>query len=169
VGRPVPPRTDGADAELTFIVFDGSGTSDEDPTRGMIGDVNLFLLPEEDDTAGASASVSASSRRCEGRTAEIMVMTAEPGARRCGMGREAVVLMLQYGAAELGIAKFVAKILSSNTPSLSMFQDRLGFSVEQHVPAFDEVHLSLSVSDAAWETHVAAVPFRVAPFDNPDD
>ena len=48
---------------------------------GMAGDVNLFFTAEEDHSV-----------------AEIMVMTAEPSCRRRGCAREAVQLMMRYGA-----------------------------------------------------------------------
>lgn len=48
----------------------------------MAGDVNLFLNDPDDDLS----------------VAEIEVMVAEAGSRRKGLGREAVRMMMAYGA-----------------------------------------------------------------------
>ena len=67
-------------------------------------------------------------------------MVADPAFRRRGLGEEAVQLLLGY-AGTRGLNRFVAKVGSTNAPSLALFEKRLGFSRTAFVEAFDEVHL----------------------------
>lgn len=125
---------------------------------GMIGDVNLFLLGNdeaamaghawaararptgaEEAAATASADAAAAPEKAP-RAAEVMVMVAEPAARRRGFAAEAVELMLGWAVRVLGIGLFVAKISEDNAASLALFS-RLGFVEAARVPAFREVHL----------------------------
>ncbi|KAA0162337.1 hypothetical protein FNF31_00666 [Cafeteria roenbergensis] len=145
--------------KATFIVFDrasadprtlpGAAAAEQPAagdgawSEGMVGDVNLFLL---DDDEGATEGSDAFP---ECRTAEVMVMTAEPALRRSGVATEAVALMLRFGAERLGVRRFVAKISQSNTASLRLFTERLGFEVYREVEAFEETHLRLQVTDVA--------------------
>ena len=69
-------------------------------------------------------------------------MVADPAFRRRGLGEEAVQLLLGY-AGTRGLNRFVAKVGSTNAPSLALFEKRLGFSRTAFVEAFDEVHLEL--------------------------
>lgn len=81
----------------------------------MIGDVNLFLLepatmdeaegvtgdsttPAEGAGASSERDGPVSSPAAGTKTAEIMVMIAEPDARRRGFGRDAARLMMAFGA-----------------------------------------------------------------------
>ncbi len=73
-------------------------------------------------------------------------MIAEAGARGRGLGREAICLMLGYGASRLHIRRFEAKIKLDNTPSLALFQ-KLGFREVSRSQIFEEVTLELDVSD----------------------
>ena len=132
---------------------------------GMIGDINLFLLgkgeaaeaveawaslcpssvsplavPPLVSAESAAASPHAKSERQE-LVAELMVMIAEPAARRRGAAAEAVELMMEWARRVLGVSLFVAKISESNTASLALFSGALGFVESLHVPAFREVHL----------------------------
>jgi RimJ/RimL family protein N-acetyltransferase len=99
--------------KCTFIVLttnengsdeSGSFCEDEDIKR-MIGDVNIFLSCDDE------------GRKC----AEIDVMIAEPLYRREGCGREAILLMLWY-ALRLDVERVFAKINSSNTASMHLFE-----------------------------------------------
>jgi RimJ/RimL family protein N-acetyltransferase len=77
---------------------------------GMVGDVNLFLLPpgdEADDYAAAAGAHAAAQPPAEGSlamapprsgVAELMVMLADPAARRRGLAQEAVHAMMAWGA-----------------------------------------------------------------------
>jgi GNAT superfamily N-acetyltransferase len=54
--------------------------------------------------------------------AELEVMVAESTARRQGIGREAVQLMMHYALTALSITRFYVKINEVNTSSLTMFE-----------------------------------------------
>ncbi len=109
--------------KCTFIILDRVAYEDggEDEVRSMVGDTNLFLRGE------GSLLV-----------AEVEVMVAEPEARRRRIGWESTCLMLRYGAEELGVEAFEAKVKEDNVPSHAMF-DKLGFVVAERSPVFKEV------------------------------
>jgi RimJ/RimL family protein N-acetyltransferase len=92
------------DKKCTFILLSRSSTSPE--TERMVGDVNLFLSQDDNDTSQA----------------EIDVMIAEESYRGKGMGTEAVMLMMIYGMNFLHIHKFFAKIKEENTASIELFK-----------------------------------------------
>jgi RimJ/RimL family protein N-acetyltransferase len=125
--------------KCTFIVFDRAlhevGGLLCAHAAGMCGDVNLFLLENarvaEDYFSGVPAG---------GGAAEVMVMMAEPSFRRRGYAGEAVAALLRYGAEALGLRRFVAKVGTSNAPSLALFA-KLGFREAKRVAAFEEAHL----------------------------
>ena len=130
--------------KLTFIVLDSSAGAGID---AMAGDVNLFFhawLREEEDADHA--------------VAEVEVMIGEPAARRKGLATQAMRLMLDYAATELGTRKFVAKIKMGNGPSLAMFSSKLGFVEVDRDEGFQEVELHLSMG----EEDVASAKARLA-------
>ena len=68
-------------------------TSEDDELDRMAGDVNLFL------------------NNCDDKgVAEIEVMIAESSCRNKGLAKEALMLMMAYGQAKLGIWRYFAKI-----------------------------------------------------------
>jgi hypothetical protein len=92
------------------MIFDRIGVSSgapEDLCAGMIGDINLFLLDEDQaddyviaagiDIRPLDASLHVITPTHGTRIAEIMVMMAEPGARRQGLAYESLLCMMQYG------------------------------------------------------------------------
>ena len=83
----------------------------------MVGDTNLFL--QEDGVAEAE------------------IMIAEMEARGGGLGREAMLLMLRYGAEVLKVKQFQAKIKFSNTTSQNLFT-KLGFKESSRSEVFCE-------------------------------
>ncbi|RKP02264.1 hypothetical protein CXG81DRAFT_10948 [Caulochytrium protostelioides] len=102
----------------------------------MVGDVNLFLRDEplcneDGDPTGVTV-----------RVAELEIMIAEPDARRRGIGREAVCLMLGYGADQLGLRRFEAKIAVANAASIALFAS-LGFREVSRSAIFEEVTLRI--------------------------
>eukprot|EP00796_Vickermania_ingenoplastis_P010221 gene10221-7164_t len=101
----------------------------------MIGDCNLFLLPDDEGE--------------EGRIFEVEVMVADPHFRRRGLALEAVRLLMLYAVQVLGASGFVAKILEDNTASLRLFQDHLGFTEIKRVPVFREIHLGRDLRQAS--------------------
>ena len=88
-----------------------------DEVSAMVGDTNLFL--QEDGVAEAE------------------IMIAEVEARGGGLGREAMLLMLRYGAETLKVKQFQAKIKFSNTTSQNMFT-KLGFKESSRSEVFCE-------------------------------
>lgn len=111
--------------KMTFIILDASMA-----TNYMAGDVNLYIL--EDDEDGML-------------TAEIEVMIAEPCCRRKGLAKSALHMMMAYAEQNLGIQVFVAKILEHNLPSIALFTNVMHFKEERRVAAFGEVHYRLEV------------------------
>ena len=98
--------------KCTFILLarhqpeSGEETTDVDAEVGnMVGDVNMFLNDRDDTTV-----------------AELEIMIAETSARRKGIGREAVQLMMHYGVTKLNLTRFYVKINQVNTSSLDMFK-----------------------------------------------
>jgi RimJ/RimL family protein N-acetyltransferase len=90
--------------KCTFILLSKADGERSELDR-MVGDVNLFLNDRDDPTV-----------------AELEVMVAESTARRQGIGREAVQLMMHYALTALGITRFYVKINEVNTSSLTMFE-----------------------------------------------
>lgn len=129
----------------------------------MVGDCNLFLLPnsdededeerdeESDEGKGgreeSPVQVPCSRRREKKRRFEIEVMVAETTFRRRGLAKEAIRLLMCYAVEVLGATGFVAKILDSNEASIRLFQDAFGFREFKRVPVFHEVHLLRDVVD----------------------
>ncbi|GJQ15727.1 hypothetical protein GpartN1_g7518.t1 [Galdieria partita] len=106
----------------------------QQPQR-VVGDVNLFLLQDDDSDA-----------------AEVEVMIAESSYRRLGLATEAVQLLLLFAHQFLSLNTFIAKISTHNVASMELFQRRLGFEIFRRVPVFSEVHLR--------KTGVVHVPVR---------
>lgn len=74
---------------------------------------------------------------------EIMVMVAEKRARRRGIGKESVLLMLNHIAQLLDDRRLLANISSNNVESLALFQ-KLGFEIVEQNEVFKEVSLELA-------------------------
>lgn len=147
----------------TKALFGGTSKASEDASCAfaMIGDCNLFLLPEDDcehaedewDPAPPQTPQPAAFKPHR-RTFEVEVMIAEERFRRRGLAETAVRLLMQYALAILGATDFVAKILDTNVASLALFQEKLGFLEKKRVPVFHEVHLCRTfhteAARAAW-------------------
>eukprot|EP01026_Neomeris_dumetosa_P070947 TRINITY_DN7132_c0_g1_i7.p1 TRINITY_DN7132_c0_g1~~TRINITY_DN7132_c0_g1_i7.p1 ORF type:complete len:268 (+),score=22.99 TRINITY_DN7132_c0_g1_i7:131-934(+) len=127
--------------KCTFILFDNDTLFEQNSNQieqnqlqlqksiGMAGDVNLFLNDLQD-------------RQC----AEIDVMVAEEKSRRKGIAREAVRIMMTFGAQKLGIKKFVAKIAFSNLASQQLFKS-LGFVEVGRSEVFQEIIVQFMVAE----------------------
>ncbi|XP_066992155.2 N-acetyltransferase 9-like protein isoform X2 [Anabrus simplex] len=112
--------------KCTFIILDKVTLNETgDEVSAMIGDTNLFMLPDEDSL----------------NTAEAEIMIAEMSARRKRRGWEAMLLMLRYGCQQLGIEKYCAKIGFDNKKSLSMFT-KMGFHECRDCPRTCSAHLA---------------------------
>lgn len=104
-----------------FIVVEKSlYRGGEGEPHAMCGDVNLFYT---------DASI-----------AEVNVMIAKTECRGRGLGKETVMLAMQYGLTHLNLTKFIAKIISSNTASLNMFYS-LGYKKVGESEIFNETTL----------------------------
>jgi len=119
----------------------------------MIGDVNLFLSEidmndDDDDDGGDGDSThnletkSNTNNNEGGIQAELDIMIAEENYRRQGMGKEATLLMMIYGAQNLNIRRFIVKINEDNDASMQMFKT-LGFRVCNYAECFREYELEL--------------------------
>ncbi|XP_032822908.1 alpha/beta-tubulin-N-acetyltransferase 9 isoform X4 [Petromyzon marinus] len=93
--------------KCTFIVLERAAWDREPCSEEtcMAGDVNLFLTDPGDHSL-----------------AEVEIMIAEPSCRGKGLGREATLIMMQYGLQNLGIKTYQAKIGMDNVVSISMFK-----------------------------------------------
>lgn len=78
--------------------------------------------------------------------AEAEIMIAEPTARGNGFGKEALLLMLNYGQSELGVKEFVSKIGYENLVSQNLFR-KLSFEEQSRSDIFKEITFKRSVDD----------------------
>lgn len=116
--------------------------------EALVGDTNLFInqdyfLAESDND---EADQERSNDECIVAEAEIMI--AEPAARGKGYGKEAILLMLKYGYAELDIQEFVSKIGYQNKASQNLFK-KLQFEEQSRSDVFQEITFKRSV-DTNW-------------------
>ncbi|KAL2290419.1 hypothetical protein FJTKL_15529 [Diaporthe vaccinii] len=170
--------------KLTFILCKPVATSDipissvqagdVDSPDKMIGDINFFLYPwddeAEDDGAGANGTPPG---YCVG---EIDIMVASQNDRGKGLGKAAVSTLMHYiwsnraailreyqAAAQPELKFLMAKIKATNVHSIALFKS-LGFEQEGGVNYFGEVKLVLEDLD-----RLATPPdgYRVAGFQRP--
>lgn len=85
-------------------------------------------------------------------------MIAESAYRGRGCGLEAVCLMLRYAIDNLHLLVFEAKIGLDNTPSLRMFEHKLGFVPVTDSAVFNERTTRLHVDDRVLATLHALTP-----------
>lgn len=102
--------------KLTYIICDKQLHS-TDLIGSMIGDLNLFIFPEE---------------------ADINIMIAETDYRRRGIAVECVKF-LEEKAASLGVTVLSAKIQTDNVASQNLFL-KLGYEKIREVEDFNEIH-----------------------------
>jgi RimJ/RimL family protein N-acetyltransferase len=135
-------------SKATFIVFEKKSMDlmNIRSTMGMVGDVNIFLLDDDQIEEYDELSMKAQSGTLNSQTkiklAEIMVMIADPSVRRCGYAMQAVSLMMEWGRRSLNIDGYVAKISDSNEASKRLFE-KLGFRPVKNLQVFNEVHYVL--------------------------
>lgn len=130
----------------------------DDAEGRMVGDVNLFIYPDDSDPDEEAPEGQAGA----GRTrvfGEVDVMLAEPSHRRHGHGKGAVLALLRFlrrnlrailaeyassvgQGGEVELVRLVAKIKDSNEPSKTLFAG-LGFVPKGEVNYFDEVEMML--------------------------
>lgn len=122
----------------TFIVLDkqlllGDFIHGDPHIEAMAGDVNIYMNDFDDP-----------------QMAEIEIMIAEPKSQGKGLGKEAVLMMMNFAVENLGIQSFRAKIGESNGKSLHMFR-KLGFEDASYSKVFKEVTLELPVNSNRWK------------------
>ena len=108
---------------MTFILIDKSLSESESLTKGMCGDINLFL---------------------QEKGGEIEIMVAKKESQRKGIAKESLFLFMKYCFDQLGIHFFIAKILDSNFPSIHLFE-QIGFKKTQYIQVFQEYHYTIEV------------------------
>lgn len=120
----------------------------------MIGDVNVFFSPvEEDEEHDGSVQHIAfedslvKPDATSALQAELEIMIAEPSVRRQGLASQALQLMLQYvSIPPLSIPPkhFLVRIGQSNKGSIAMFE-KLGFEIVKTVEVFQEVEMRMTL------------------------
>mmetsp|Transcript_21417 Transcript_21417/g.47485 ORF Transcript_21417/g.47485 Transcript_21417/m.47485 type:complete len:203 (+) Transcript_21417:44-652(+) len=137
--------------KLTFIVLDPTLPADTllgDACEGggMVGDVNVFFP-----TARPSDSAP------DYTEGEVEVMIAVPEARRRGLAREALSLIMAFCVRELSTERFVAKIKEHNAPSVALFE-KLGFSLLRRQAIFQELVYAREMDDRGEGSPEKAAP-----------
>ncbi|KAM7498410.1 hypothetical protein LguiA_022824 [Lonicera macranthoides] len=117
----------------TFIVLDkdlivGEFIHGDPHVEAMVGDVNIYMNDLDDS-----------------QMAEIEIMIAEPKSRGKGLGKKAVLMMMNFAVENFGIHSFRVKIGESNEASLNLFR-KLGFKESSYSEIFKEVTLELPIS-----------------------
>lgn len=170
--------------KLTFIlckpvaIGDTTGSSvqagDADSPDKMIGDINFFLYPWDDEPEGDGADAGGTHPSyCVG---EIDIMIASQSDRGKGLGKAAVSTFMHYiwsnrvailreyqAAAQPELKFLMAKIKATNAHSIALFKS-LGFEQDGDVNYFGEVKLVLQDLD-----RLATPPdgYRVVDFPRP--
>lgn len=127
-------------SECTFLILDKNKflvTGNE--IESLIGDTNLFILPNYDDGEGTNR-----------RTAETEIMIAESTARGHGHGWESMLLMIEYGIRFLNCKRFLAKIGCVNAKSIEMFK-KMQFIETSRSEVFQEITFE-RLCDEVWLT-----------------
>ncbi|ETS76679.1 hypothetical protein PFICI_12066 [Pestalotiopsis fici W106-1] len=170
--------------KLTFIVCkplsDGGhkvSAGVADANEHMVGDINLFLTPWEDDEEQDDEARGSRQRLCVG---EVDIMIAAPTDRGRGMGKAAVSTFLWFIKKNMGailaeyassledggvleIKELLVRINASNEGSKALFKG-LGFEQRGEVNYFGEIELVLK--DFQGERGVSEVQeYRELPFD----
>lgn len=128
--------------KLTFIVLSKDEymskvgvTEEKREIEAMVGDVNCFIIEEEDDQPL--------------KQVELEVMIVNKADRCHGYGSEAIFLMMNYVYKQIksiiSFNKFVAKIGEENLPSIKMFE-KLGFVTFKYIKPFKQVCLMFELN-----------------------
>eukprot|EP00055_Hartaetosiga_balthica_P010898 m.47926 g.47926 ORF g.47926 m.47926 type:complete len:173 (+) comp7367_c0_seq1:191-709(+) len=108
--------------KCTFIILQRSLLEEgKEEIEAMIGDVNLFFNNHDDP-----------------HEAEAEIMIAEASARGKGYGRQALLLMLQYGVDNQNVKKYTVKIGEGNEASIKLFTS-IGFEEVSRSSVFKEI------------------------------
>ena len=124
----------------------------EQTMDAMIGDVNLFLSEEEIDESDEerlqTTNRTDQSTTPELNQAELDLMIAAASHRHKNLGTELALMMMHYGAKHLQIKRFFVKINESNSSSLKLFKEKLGFEQCAYVKCFGEYELEVKCDSA---------------------
>ena len=134
------------ETKLTFIVCELSkyesttGDSNEKEAQSMIGDINLFFNEKGDDDVPKIY-------------AELSVMIANQQSRRKGYGIEAVLAVMNYVQQTFPQPPaLIAIIGEQNSPSLRMFENKLGFKQFKFMKAFQQFKFIFEFDDELQKT-----------------
>jgi RimJ/RimL family protein N-acetyltransferase len=150
-----PPATALSVARTEFVL---------DTLSAMVGDVNLFFSnwdvddvenDDDNDKNGRTASTTPfvgnlarhddDTSRGSRLQAEIDIMVAVPTSRGKGIGREAVVLTMQYARENIpGLRRFFCKINADNVASRTLFEQKLGFRQCDYAECFQQYEYELT-------------------------
>ena len=111
--------------KLTFIILNNEETNEIDR---MIGDVNLFIADDEENTI---------------KVGECEIMIAEKSHRGKGLAKPLMTTLIKYAENNNICSKFIARIGYENKPSQNLFQ-KLGFEEESRGECFKEITYSLT-------------------------
>ncbi|AEO63355.1 uncharacterized protein THITE_2062722, partial [Thermothielavioides terrestris NRRL 8126] len=155
--QPLAEEGGGADGGRSRIIRAG----EPDAPERMVGDVNLFLYPYEEDDAegGDEEKQTPTATHIQSCVGEVDIMIADQQHRGRGLGRSVVQAFLQYISRHAaGIMQeyakdkdmptppklklLMAKINQGNAKSIALFKS-LGFEQEGEVNYFGEVKLVL--------------------------
>lgn len=125
---------------IDFSIVDTNEDFIQDTIESMCGDVNLFLSDEEDESDSEDEDFTRGQDEDARKQAELDIMIAAEDCRGKGLGKEAVCLMMLYGAQNLDIRRFVVKIKEDNIASRALFS-KLGFVQCNYAECFKEVEL----------------------------
>ncbi len=130
----------------------------------MIGDVNLFLSEEDDESDNDEIEINQrqnlpqstdeqptneQSTYTKLSQAELDLMIAAPTHRSKNLGTEIALTMMHYGATHLNIRRYFVKVHETNVASLKLFKDKLGFEECAYVKCFGEYELECKFDTAS--------------------
>lgn len=136
--------------KLTFIILkkdlwdrdESTRSKEEKEIAAMIGDVNCFIIDEEDQN-GESV-----------KAGELEIMIVDKENRGLGLGIESMRLMISYCMEfvfnDLMIKQFMVKIDEANLASIRMFE-KLGFVQFKYSSVFKQVSLRLHSTQSIYK------------------
>ncbi|KAB5531189.1 GNAT domain-containing protein [Coniochaeta sp. 2T2.1] len=146
------PLPDGGTARPELKYVEAGGVDAEDR---MVGDINLFIYPSDDDDEDEEDGASGRRNLYQG---EVDIMIADEAKRSNGLGRAAVAALLYYIAthsegimreyvsgekvAAGRLALLMARIKADNVVSIALFKS-LGFERVGEVNYFGEIKMVL--------------------------
>lgn len=112
------------------------------------GDQNRNLLQICNDDNNSRDGNSNATSKPKLTQAELDIMIAKPSHRHKNLGTELCLQIMHYGASFLQIRRYFVKIHESNTSSLKLFRDKLGFVQCAYAECFGELELEVKCESA---------------------